>query len=146
MAIVERGEGNAKRKERLAQINKGPGTFVFLGGFDTEFQPTILKTGKNVPVLDEQGLPVVDQVGRQVFKPAGTPVYDDAGKPVLGGPPKVVKHELKQMTVRGVTFVKGKPTKVTDKTLALKLRCMQSFEEVDEKSGSEKAEKAEPKK
>ena len=132
MAIVERGEGNAKRRERLAQLKRGPGTFTFLGGYDVEWIPTALLTGKNVPVLDANDMPVVDGSGRQVFKPANEVVRDEAGRPKLGGVPKVVKRKLDKITVRKVTFEKDKPTYVGDHALALKLRCMQSFKEVGE--------------
>lgn len=131
MAIIERGEGNARRRERLAQIKKGPGTFVFLGGHDTEYTPTPMRTGKNVPVLDANGMPIVDGSGRQVFQPPNTIDHDEHGQPRLGGPPKVTRHKMDKFELRGVTFEKDKPTQVNDHALALKLRCMQSFKEVD---------------
>lgn len=146
MAIIERGEGSAKRRERLAQLKRGAGTFVYLGGHDVEFQPTPLKIGRNEPLLDESGMPVVDGTGRQVFKPAGGIARDSTGKPMLGGDPKVVRHKLDELNVRGVVFPKGKPVKVEDAALALKLRCMQSFEEVEEKSPKADKPKDEPKK
>lgn len=130
--IKDRGEGNAKRKERLAKQKKGSGTFVYNGeAVDTEWIPTIKLMGRQVPELNDAGMPVLDGSGRQMFKPAGTPVYDDKGQPMFGGPPKVVTHKIEVFKLRKMEFPAGKPVFVGDSALALKLRCMGCFEEVE---------------
>jgi len=131
-AILDRDEGNARRKDRLAKQKKGPGVFVYSGeAHDTEWVPTILTVGKRTPVLDDRGLPIVDRSGRQVYERAGAVVQDDKGRPVMGGTPKVKRISLDVLTVRGVAFPAGKKVVVDDHALALKLRCMSHFEEVD---------------
>ena len=132
MAIRDRGEGNEKRKDRLAKLKKGPGVFVYDGlGFDVEAIPTVLKIGRNVPVLDSEGMPVVDDSGRQVFEKQGKIVRDSKGQPVLGGVPKIKKTPLDVFEVRGMKFPKGEPVEVKDPSIALKLRCLERFEEVE---------------
>jgi hypothetical protein len=129
--IFERGEGNETRKKRLDQLGKGAGVFVYDGkGVDTEWIPTALKTSGKQALLDGDGAPVMDAAGRQVFEPKGQIVRDDKGNIVLGGPPKVVKHAIKTMKLRGVEFPAGKPVEVLDKALALKLRCLAHFDEL----------------
>src|SRR5512141_2968122 len=90
-AIRDRGDGNQKRRERLAKIKKGPGTFVYLGkALDHECIPTPMKVGKKVPALDDAGLPIHDSSGRPVYETPGATAKDAMGNPILkGGPPKV---------------------------------------------------------
>lgn len=136
--ILDRGEGNAKRRDRLKKIKKGDGTFVYDGSsVDTEWTPTPKLTGHKEATLDVHGMPVVDSSGRQAYKPAGRIVTDDSGRPVLGGIPKVTRHKIETRVVRGVSFPAGEPVKVGAE-LALKLRCMAHFEEV---AGDEPEEK-----
>lgn len=131
-AILDRGEGNAKRKERLAKLKKGPGVFVYDGSLcDTESIPTPLLVGKAQPVFDARGMPVVDKTGRQQYAPAGQFVRDESGQPVLGGTPKTVTRQLSTFKLRGFEFPAGKPVTVSDSALALKLRGMNGFEEVE---------------
>lgn len=133
MAILDRGEDNARRKDRLKKLKKGPGTFVYVGGAsDTAAIPTYLRMGARVPRLDAANMPITDGSGRQVYERAGAIVKDMKGQPVLGGPPKVEHIELETYDVRGVSFPKDEPVQVKDPTLALKLRCLSHFEEVDE--------------
>lgn len=131
-AIRDRGEGNAKRKDRLAKLKKGPGVFVYDGSaVDVEHIPTPLLTGKKVPELDGAGMPLVDGAGRQVFKRAGTPVRNDRGEIIMGGAPKVVRHPINVFEIHGFAFPKGEPIHVDNDQLALKLRGMDCFTEVD---------------
>jgi hypothetical protein len=131
MAINLRDEENAKRKQRLAQIKRGPGVFVYAGtAVDTEWVPTILRTRKASPAFGADGLPVFNEDGEQVFEKAGKPVRDSKGNPVLGGPPKKLTHKIEVFKIRGLEFPEGEPVKVSDPSLALKLRCMSHFDEV----------------
>ncbi len=132
MAMPTREYGHKTREQRLAKLKKGPGVFVYDGkGHDVDYVPTILRTGRKEAMLDAEGAPVVDGSGRQVFQKAGVPVLDDHGKPKLGGPPKIVKKPLDVFDVRGVKFHAGEPIVVDDPSLALKLRCMHVFDEVE---------------
>ena len=128
--ILDRGEGNAKRKERLARQKKGPGVFAYDGsGFDTEWIPTPRVTGDQEAVLGEDGMPALDGSGRQIFKPAGQFIRDKQGRLVMGGIPKVKRTPIEVFKLRGVSFPAGKEVVVDDPTMALKLRCMPCFEE-----------------
>lgn len=132
--INYRGEGMQRRRDRLAKIKKGPGWFVYTGdAVATEYSPTPLLYGKQVPVLLENGMPAIDGSGRQIFEVAGSAVRDSVGRPMLGGPPKVTRHEIATYKLRGVSFPKGEPVRVDDEDLALKLRCLGKviFEEVE---------------
>jgi hypothetical protein len=130
--ILDRGEGNAKRRERLARQKKGPGVFVYNGkAFDTEWHPTPLLVGKDEPVLDSGGYPVLDSSGRQVFKPAGQYKRDSKGHIVMGGVPRVEAKPLPVFVVRGIEFPAGKKVAVDDPSLALKLRCLGMFDEAE---------------
>lgn len=129
--ILDREEGHQRRKDRLAKQKKGPGAFVYTGeSVDTHWSPTPKLTGTRAPALAADGMPVVDAAGRQIYKPAGQIVTDERGIPVLGGVPKVERTPVESRIVRGVSFPKGKPVAV-DAALALKLRCMAHFEEVE---------------
>lgn len=131
--ILDRGEGNAKRKERLARQKKGPGVFVYDGsGCDTVWHPTPVLVGKSEALLDSSGMPAIDSSGRQIFKPAGQYKRDKQGKIIMGGVPRVERVPLDVFKLRGVEFPAGVPVRVEDGQLALKLRCMGCFEEVDE--------------
>lgn len=130
--ILDRGEGHAKRSERLAKQKKGPGVFVYLGtAMAIEETPTPLLTDEKKPVFTEDGMPAFDAAGRQVFKPAGIPQRDSRGHIIMGGVPKRKEVKLDPYVLRGVSFPSGKPVKVDSAALALKLRCMAHFEEVD---------------
>jgi len=133
-AIHERGEGNARRRERLAKLKKGPGVFVYDGeGYDTEAIPTPLLTGTKSPVFNAAGLPVMDASGRQIYEKSGRPVTAQDGTIVMGGVPKVRRIKIKTLKMRGLEFPEGKPVLVADEALALKLRGMDVFEEVEGK-------------
>jgi hypothetical protein len=132
-SIRDREEGSAKRRERIACLKQGPGWFKYNGsGIDTEFIPTPLLTGHQEPILKEDGMPLTDSAGRQKFKPAGKYQTDDNGAVMLGGIPKVVRHKIQTVKLRGLEFPEGKPVFVADKSLALKLRGMDMFDECAE--------------
>jgi len=132
-AIKDRTDGSMKRKERLARLKHGPGTFAYNGRVsDVAWVPTVKLSGREEPVFDDDGLPRSDSSGRQIYKPAGIPVLDDEGRPVLGGPPKVVLTPMQVFNLRGIDFPAGQPVSVTDPALALKLRGMDCFDELDE--------------
>lgn len=130
-------EGN--RKERLKQLKKGPGVFVYDGsGVDTEYIPTMLVTKKAEPILKEDGTPVLDGSGRIVNKPIGTPILDDSGRPQLGGDPVVKRISIETYRLWGQSFPKGEPVEVSSPQLAQKLRCMPCFNEVEAGAEAEK--------
>jgi hypothetical protein len=134
-----RDEENKTRHQRMAGLKRGPGKFKYVGGlFDTEAKPTILTYGRNVMDMDEAGLPKLDASGRPMTKKLGTPILDHEGKPQLGGVPVLKKTKLETVKVRGVEFAKGTVVEV-DASLALKLRCMQGFAEVEEKAEKPKS-------
>lgn len=131
-AIKERGEGFAKRKDRLAKLKRGPGVFVYDGSFcSVEHIPTPMLTGHKEPVLDANGMPVTDAVGRQVYQPAGRVKTGQDGRPIMGGIPKVKKTPADSWTVRGKVFPAGEQVVVDNPSLALKLRGMDGFEEIE---------------
>lgn len=120
------------RKSRQAKLKSGPGVFRYVGGaYDTACTPTVLRTSRREPDLDGSGMPRLDASGRQMWRPAGAIVRDEKSAPVLGGPPKVERIELDVCTVRRVPFALGEAVEVADEQLALKLRGMECFEEVD---------------
>lgn len=130
-------EGN--RRERLKQLKKGPGVFVYDGSaVDTEWTPTMLLTTEKEPVFKDDGTPSLDRSGRVIMKPAGQPVYGDDGQPKMGGKPKVKTLSVDVYRLWGVEFPKGEPVKVDSPKLALKLRCMPCFEEVEEGAAPKK--------
>lgn len=130
-----RGDGNETRKKRLEKIKKGPGVFVYTGeAVDHEWEPTVLKVGRNVPVFNAHGMPVLDASGRQVFEKQGRIVRDEKGNPVLGGEPKKTTKKIETYSIRGVDFPEGEKIAVSDPSLALKLRCLGFFEEIEEES------------
>jgi hypothetical protein len=102
-----------------------------------------MTTGKNEPVLDASGLPVTDKAGRMVFQPSGQIVRNADGSPKLGGIPKLIRHKIETLVLRGVSFPKGKPVLVEDEVLAVKVRGMDCFKEVE---GEEKKGPGRPKK
>ena len=119
------------RKSRQADFKKGPGWFVYKGGaFDTEWIPQPLRRTRPEPKLDELGNVIMDSQGNAIMEQVGSFVIV-RGKVVMGGPPKVVRTEFKDWKVGGVVFKRGEPTRVEDKRLALKLRGMEQFEEVE---------------
>jgi hypothetical protein len=150
--ILDRDEEHKRRKDRLAKQKRGPGTFVYDGAAcDTEWIATPMLKGQNVALMDASGMPVVDGAGRQMFEKANSHVTDSTGRPVMGGRPKVVTHKIEVYKLRGVEFPAGKPVKVENDSLALKLRCMAHFTEVEEgakvaakEAKAEPADKAEP--
>jgi hypothetical protein len=130
--ILDRGEGNHRRRERLAKIKKGPGTFIYDGEMCVSiWEPTVMLVGRDVAVFNADSMPAMDASGRQIFEKAGSPMRDDKGRPVLGGPPKKTKKKLTTFVVWGVSFPAGEPVEVTDPTLALKLRCLGGFTEIE---------------
>lgn len=139
-----RDEENSRRKQRIKNIKRGPGVFVYDGSlFAVESIPTIKLVGSREPVLDEAGFPVTDGSGRQVFKRSGDPVKDENGKPVLGGTPKIKRTQLDVYTIRGTAFPKGEAVEV-GASLAFKLRCMDGFEEQGVEEEGDEPEAATP--
>ena len=131
-SIKDRSEENKSRKLRQAKLERGPGVFVYDGGaFDTAAIPTYLKVGREVPAFDANSMPVVDAAGRQVYERAGALVRDAKGQPVLGGVPELRHIELDVVVVRGVSFPRGEAVEVPDDSLALKLRGMDGFREIE---------------
>jgi hypothetical protein len=147
-SIRDRSENNKTRKGRLANVKRGPGVFRFLGGIDVAYVPTYLLHGRKEAVFSANGLPVVDSSGRQVYERSGSIVRDERGQPVLGGEPKRVETPITEIELRGLRFVEGEPVEVTDATLALKLRGMNSFEEIEpgEVIGEPKRKRGRPRK
>ena len=129
--ISNRSEGNERRKDRLAKIDKGPGTFVYDGKAHLiEWTPTPKLVGVGVAKLTSEGLPVIGHDGRQVYeKPNQIEKDSKTGAVVMGGVPKVKKIPIDTRVIWGVEFPKGKPVLVGAE-LALKLRCLEHFEEV----------------
>jgi|WetSurMetagenome_2_1015567.scaffolds.fasta_scaffold40789_3 hypothetical protein len=131
-SIRDRDEGYARRRDRLAMLKKGPGTFIYNGNAkDVESVPTPKLTGRDTPALDDGGMPILDAAGRQVFQPAGRHALNEDGSVILGGVPKLIHHPIEVFKIRGYEFSSGKPTNVNDASLALKLRGMDCFEEVE---------------
>lgn len=121
------------RKSKQAKLKQGPGVFTYIGGaFDTEWIPTVLKTSKQEAAVSDDGSPIYDRAGRPVMVPAGRVVRNDKGEPMMGGPPKVVRNELKTYTLRKIEFPKGEPVEVFDEALALKLRGLDCFDEAED--------------
>jgi hypothetical protein len=145
MHITSRDEDNNTRKKRQAQLKRGPGVFVYDGSLeDTVSHPMPLLTGDRDVVLDDKGFPVTDRAGRVSYKPAGRVVVDTAGRPVMGGAPRIERNAMETVTIRDVVFAAGKPVKV-DASLALKLRGMPGFAEVEAKAEVKESTKAEAK-
>lgn len=135
--ILARDEEHAKRRQRLAKQKKGPGVFVYDGSaVDTESIPTILTLGKDTPVFDAHGVPRIDSTGRQIFDRQGTPVLVN-GRPQLGGEPRVNRKPIEIFKLWGQEFPKGKAVEVDNDSLALKLRMLPFFEEVEGEKKSE---------
>jgi len=144
-SIRSREEDSRRRSGRLAQLKKGPGVFVYGGNaVDTDAIPTPLLIGRDEPLLDTNGMPVLDPAGRQVMKPAGRHATDDEGRVIMGGVPKIVKKPLATFVIRGITFPRGEPVVVGDPGLALKLRGMDCFEEVDAGTTTKKRAEEDP--
>lgn len=130
--IRERDEENSSRKKRHAKMKRGPGVFVYDGSLhDPSVEPTPLLVGTKEPVFDASGMPVADGSGRQVFQRAGIPVTDERGEVVRGGTPRPVHEQMDTWTIRGVVFPEGKAVRVADAALALKLRGMDGFAELE---------------
>lgn len=147
MAYTRENLDGDNRKERFAQIPKGPGVFVYDGSaVDHESTPTILRTHHKEPEYDDRtGLPKMDKAGRQVYKTAGIPKMDNTGRPMLGGPPEIKRIPIDTYRLRGSEFPKGEPVKVNNPRLALKLRTMSCFEEVSEEATKKKGPGRPPK-
>jgi hypothetical protein len=142
MRVYDRSEGNRTQRERLGQMKRGPGVFVYGGDHkDTSWEPTILKAGRMEPKFDDSGVPVLDSSGRQIYESHGQIVRDAKGTPLLGGPPEKSAKKLDILVVWGVEFPSGKPVRVDNAALALKLRCL-GVKEVDGASSEKAAEKA----
>jgi hypothetical protein len=141
-AIQDRSEGNERRRDRVAKLDKGPGVFVYDGSaVDHEWTPTPKLIGEGVAKLDGNGLPVIGKDGRQVFEDPNKIERDaKTGAVVMGGAPKKKDIPIAVYKLRGIEFPKGKPVEV-DATLALKLRGMNGFEEVKPEAKKPKADK-----
>lgn len=130
-AEASRDEDNQTRKQRLADVAKGPGVFVYDGSaVDTIATPTPKLSDGRRPVFNEHGMPVMDRANRQVFEPSGVPLRDADGTPVMGGAPKIERVPIDVRNVWGVSFPKGEEVQVDDPRLARKLRCLPEFGEV----------------
>jgi hypothetical protein len=144
--IFDRSDENKSRALRLAQMKKGPGVFVYDGSsMDHASEPTILMhDGRSEPVFDASGRPSLDVAGRQIFHRRGTPVRDERGAPVMGGVPKITETQLAERKVWGVSFPAGQAVAVKEPSLALKLRGMGCFEEVEPKAQHAATERQAP--
>lgn len=130
--ILDRDFDHSSRYKRLAKQKKGPGVFIYDGkAMHTEWEPTLKRVGKSAPALDPSGMPLLDASGRQQYLPPNQLEYDEKGQPKLGGPPKVTKTPIEVYMIRRMEFPAGKRVKVADAALALKLRCIGFFEEVE---------------
>lgn len=139
MAKVEIEGSN--RKERLAQLKKGTGVFVYDGtALDVELKPTPLRRKANKNTFD------LDENDRMVPVKAGSIVRDDNGKPVMGGKPERIEHKVKVYKLWGREFPAGEPVEVADTKLARKLRAMAVFDEVEPGSQPQKRGPGRPKK
>ncbi len=129
----DRSDSNRTRAMRVAQLRKGPGVFVYDGSSRAiDAEPTILMSdGASQELFDAAGRPVLDASGRQIYQRRGTPVRDESGNVMLGGPPVLTERVLDPLVVWGVSFPSDKPVRVSDPGLALKLRGMACFEEVE---------------
>jgi len=123
---------SSRRHERLAKIKEGPGMFVYDGSSEIEeHTPTPMKTGKQEPVYDSNGVPLTDDSGRQIYQRPGKVVVDAQGRAVMGGPPKIERKKLDTRVLWGVEFPKGKEVVVDNIDLAIKLRSTYGFKEVE---------------
>lgn len=121
------------REGRLAQLKRGPGVFVYDGSHqDVSFKPTVLRYGKNVYKYNDDGTIALNGSGDPVYENERRAVLDSQGRPVMGGKPERLAKAIDVKVVRGVKFPKDEPIKVADPALALKLRGMDGFQEVDE--------------
>lgn len=133
MPQIGREEGNRTHAERRSQLRGGPGIFVYDGEeYDNSSEPTVLLAdGVSQEMFDDHGRPVVDSSGRQVYQRRGTVVRDADGNPVMGGIPKITREKIAVRVIQGVKFPAGSHVKVKNAALAVKLRGMDHFVEVD---------------
>lgn len=130
--MADRGEGSQTRAQRLSRVKRGPGVFVYNGeGMDHESKPTIMKRGREEPVFGADGSMVLDVAGRQVKQAIGEPVRNERGELMMGGAPIVERKPVPVFRFVNHQFKAGEPVAVRDESLALKLRSMGCFEEVD---------------
>lgn len=130
--IRDRDEENRTRSQRIKNFKRGPGYFKYIGGgVDVECIPTPKLIGKMVPDIDKDGVPRTDPSGRQIMKRAGGYVTDDEGRIVMGGEPKRIEHPIEVYELAGFKLPIGKPVFIDDKRIALKLRGMDFFVEVE---------------
>lgn len=118
--ILDRTDENKTRKGRREKFKRGPGWFVYDGSeTDTESipQPKFMHNGK--------------------------PDLDHNGKQKNGGPPLLKLIPIETYVLQGHEFPKGVPVRVELDALALKLRGMNAFVEVDEPKGKAKAKQLE---
>ena len=139
-AKPSRDEENKTRKQRLAQVKRGPGVFVYDGtAVDSQWEPTPLRAGKKEPMFADDGMPILDSIGRQQYRKAGELIRGKDGKPIMGGPPKKTTTPIDVRTVWGMDFPAGKAVVVADPVLARKLRCLGCFDEVEEEGEAKAA-------
>ena len=155
---LARDEDNKRRRDRMKSVKKGPGVFVYDGSWnDTEWHPTYLRTGKQVAAMAPDGMPLIDAQGRQVYQSAGQIVRDSKGNPQFGGEPVEKLIPKDEVTIQAgpekpsggyarVTLKAGVPVRVKDEHVAMKLRRMDGFDELEgeELKAFEESEKAEP--
>ncbi len=97
-------------KVKQAELKKGSGAFVYVGGaIDTEFIP---------------GKQATDDYGNKIFN-------KKTRKPVWEKEPKLLKKEVETFKLRGYEFPKGEHVVVGDAAIALKLRALECFEELE---------------
>ena len=115
------------RKQRIAELKKGPGVFVYLGGaYDTEFIP---------------GVPATDEDGNVLF-------HKKTRKVIWEKEPVLLKHELavRKFGREGFEFPKGAAVHVDDPQRAFKLRCLPYMRELEAEGDAEPGRKAKGKK
>lgn len=120
------------REAKLAKLKKGPGVFTYTGDcVDHECTPVPKMRTSKVPKLDAEGHATVNSQGYPIYEKAGSIILDDSGRAVLGGEPKVKTSKLATVNLWGVDFAKGEKVTVDDDGLALKLRGLSYFQEID---------------
>jgi len=128
------------RKQRQANIKRGPGVFVYDGSaMDSASRPTFKRNGRLVAVLDDDGFPVTDTSGNQVHEQSGSFVKDRSGARILGGVPEVTMtpmdvFKMKSRNGRPLDFPVGKEVVVSDVDIAFRLRMLDCFSETGESS------------
>jgi hypothetical protein len=137
---------NSSRRKRQALLKKGPGVFVYDGkATKQEWSPTPLRTTGKDPAIGDDGMPLSDADGNVIFEKPGQLVPDGKGGFRLGGKPKIKLVPILVRVVQGVSFPAGDAVAVSSPALALKLRGMDGFEELEGKAAKDALAKAQAK-